>query len=60
MGKGDKVRLIDNKDHKYHGEGIIVKTQTISNNIVYITVEHIYEIFINYLLYHKPKMVAYE
>jgi hypothetical protein len=40
MGKGDKVRLIDNKDHKYHGKGIIVKTQTISNNIVYITVEH--------------------
>lgn len=39
MKIGDKVRFIDNKNHQY-GDGIIVKTQTISTGKVYITVEH--------------------
>ena len=40
MKIGDKVRFIDNKNHQYHGDGIIVKTQTISTGKLYITVEH--------------------
>jgi len=40
MKIGDTVRLINNKDHIYYGEGIITKTQKISTDKIYITVEH--------------------
>jgi hypothetical protein len=40
MKIGDTVRLINNKDHLYHGKGIITKLSKSSLDKIYITVEH--------------------